>query len=57
MLAELDVCWEAPARMGMKSLSKGGASNAFSTSAKVRGSSLFVHLVLVLVVEIVIRDM
>lgn len=56
MLAELGECWEASDRMGTKSLSKGGVSNAFSTAAKVRGSSLFVHLVLVFV-EIVVSDM
>lgn len=39
-------------------LLEGGSSNAFVTAAKARGSSFFVHVVLVLVIEeILVRDM
>lgn len=56
MLEELDECWEASSRIGTESPSKSGVSNAFATAAKVRGNSLFAHLVLVLV-EIIVSDM
>ena len=51
-------CCEASSRMGTKSSWKVGVQMHLSNAAKARGSSLFVHLALVLViVEIVVSDM
>jgi len=50
-------CHEASSKREPRLFLEGGSSNVFVTAAKVRGSSLFVHVVLVHIIEeIVVSD-